>query len=226
MPAILFGSISTVADTSELQREAFNEAFADARPGLALGPRRLPSRCWRRSGGQQRIADYAAARGEDVDAAAVHRTKSEIFQQRLADARIEPRPGVVETITAAPRAPGIRVGAGHDHVAGERRRAARAPSSRQITADDFDLVVDSSIVDAPEARRRPRTPSPLGELGEHAGDVRRRSRTTSAASRPPSPPACACVAFPNENTAGHDFDKAGRVVDHVDLDELRPYLAA
>ena len=29
MPAILFGSISTVADTSELQREAFNQAFAE-----------------------------------------------------------------------------------------------------------------------------------------------------------------------------------------------------
>jgi len=30
----------------------------------------------------------------------------------------------------------------------------------------------------------------------------------------------ACVAFPNENTAGHDFGKARRVVDHVELAEL------
>ena len=28
VPAILFGSIGTIVDTSELQREAFNEAFA------------------------------------------------------------------------------------------------------------------------------------------------------------------------------------------------------
>ena len=28
MPAILFGSIGTIADTSELQRQAFNKAFA------------------------------------------------------------------------------------------------------------------------------------------------------------------------------------------------------
>ena len=27
MPALLFGSISTIADTSELQRQAFNDAF-------------------------------------------------------------------------------------------------------------------------------------------------------------------------------------------------------
>ncbi len=27
MPAVLFGSISTIVDTSELQREAFNQAF-------------------------------------------------------------------------------------------------------------------------------------------------------------------------------------------------------
>ena len=30
MSAILFGSISTLSDTSEMQRDAFNAAFADA----------------------------------------------------------------------------------------------------------------------------------------------------------------------------------------------------
>ena len=80
MSAILFGSISTLADTSELQRRAFNEAFAahnldwqwsqdDYREMLGS------------NGGAQRIADYAASRGDDVDAAEVHATKSSIFQE-------------------------------------------------------------------------------------------------------------------------------------------------
>ncbi len=36
MSALLLGSISTVVDTSELQRESFNAAFAAARSRLAL----------------------------------------------------------------------------------------------------------------------------------------------------------------------------------------------
>ena len=75
MSAILFGSISTLADTSELQRQAFNDAFQAygldwewSRDDYAsmLGS----------NGGAQRIEDYAASRGADVDAAAVHAKKS------------------------------------------------------------------------------------------------------------------------------------------------------
>ena len=82
MSAILFGSISTLADTSELQRQAFNDAFEAygldwewSRDDYAsmLGS----------NGGAQRIEDYAASRGVDVDAAAVHAKKSEIFQELL-----------------------------------------------------------------------------------------------------------------------------------------------
>ena len=90
MSAILFGSISTLADTSELQREAFNRAFAEH--GLN----------WRwdlddyrtmleKSGGADRIAAYAEERGDTVDAAAVHATKSKLFQESLASASVAPR---------------------------------------------------------------------------------------------------------------------------------------
>ena len=53
------------------------------------------------NGGQDRIAAYAASRDEQVDAAAVHKTKSEIFRRSLADRRFGPAPGVAETIAAA-----------------------------------------------------------------------------------------------------------------------------
>ncbi|MET0929093.1 MAG: hypothetical protein ABWX74_06215, partial [Aeromicrobium sp.] len=82
MSAILFGSISTLADTSELQRRAFNEAFSAH--GLDW--------TWERddyvgmlgsNGGAGRIAEYATSKGVDVDADAVHATKSQIFQDLL-----------------------------------------------------------------------------------------------------------------------------------------------
>src|SRR4051794_17042780 len=87
MSTILFGSISTLADTSELQRRAFNDAFAAY--GLDWH--------WSRddyvamlssNGGAQRIADYASSRGDDVDAAAVHAKKSEIFQHLLGSSSV------------------------------------------------------------------------------------------------------------------------------------------
>jgi hypothetical protein len=89
MPALLFGSISTVADTLELQRQAYNRAFAEH--GLD----------WRwdrddyvamldRSGGQDRVAAYADSVGATVDAAAIHKTKSTIFRESLAGPRWRP----------------------------------------------------------------------------------------------------------------------------------------
>src|SRR6201992_1927026 len=92
MSALLLGSISTVADTSELQRQAFNQAFAahgldwrwdrdDYQTMLA------------RSGGQDRISEYAKSRGETVDAQAVHELKSKLFRDSLATAGLAPQPG-------------------------------------------------------------------------------------------------------------------------------------
>ena len=93
MSAILFGSISTVADTSELQRAAFNQAFAEH--GLDWTWDRDDYRAMlATSGGRSRVAEYARARGQAVDAQAVHATKSALFQKSLAG--------------AATRAPGCR----------------------------------------------------------------------------------------------------------------------
>ena len=67
MSALLLGSISTVADTSELQRQAFNQAFEAH--GLDWRWDRDDYRAMlSTSGGQDRIAGYARSRGEDVDA--------------------------------------------------------------------------------------------------------------------------------------------------------------
>ena len=108
MPAILFGSIRTIADTSEIQRRAFNEAFAAH--GLDWQWEQDDYRAMlETSGGKDRVAAYARAQGQDVDATAIHATKSEIFQQGLASGGIAPRPGVAETIDAAHR-DGVKLG--------------------------------------------------------------------------------------------------------------------
>ena len=215
MSALLFGSISTVADTSELQREAFNEAFAQH--GLdwqwdhddyveMLGS----------NGGQDRVAAYAEARGEEVDAAAVHATKSEVFQAKLRGGAVEPRDGVVETIAAA-REAGYRVAL--VTTTSPANIAALGDALRpHLDLDDFDLVVDTEQVEQVKPDKAAYVHA-LDRLGETAGDcvaVEDNNGGVLAAAAA----GIACVAFPNANTAGFDFDEAVGRVQALDFSEL------
>lgn len=220
MPAVLFGSISTLADTSELQRAAFNESFAahdldwswDRDEYLAL---------LEKSGGQDRVTEYAAARGESVDAAAIHATKSEIFQASLGTTPLEPRPGVADTIAEARRL-GYPVAlvttTTPDNVAA--LLAALAP---QVEAAHLDLVLDASDVERPKPDRAAYDLA-LQRLGVEAGDaIAIEDNLGGVASAQAA--GLAVVAFPNENTAGHDFGSASATVDHVSLAGLVELLA-
>ncbi|MGN6607708.1 MAG: HAD-IA family hydrolase, partial [Jatrophihabitans sp.] len=214
MPTVLLGSISTIADTSELQRRAFNEAFTSH--GLDWSWSQDEYRQLITSnGGAQRIADYAAARGDEVDAAAVHRTKSEIFQKLLGSTKIEVRPGVAETIRAA-KADGQQV-ALVTTTSPANVDALLAAVEGQLARDDFDLVVDSTHVD---------TPKPDGavyrfalqQLGRTAADaVAIEDNTGGLAAAVDA--GRACVAIPHENTPGHDVGTPAAVVDRIDNDQ-------
>jgi HAD superfamily hydrolase (TIGR01509 family) len=214
--AILLGSISTVVDTSELQRRAFNEAFS--RHGLDWEwDRDRYVAMLESNGGRDRIAEYARSVGESVDADAVHATKSQIFQELLGSSAQRPRPGVAETIRAA-HEQGLRVGL-VTSTSKENVAALLDAVKGEIGAGELDVVVDSSRVEAtkpdPAAYR-----VALDELGleaaqcvaveDNVGGV----RAAAAAGIP-------CVAFPNENTASSDFASAADRVDHLDLDRLR-----
>ncbi len=215
MPAILFGSISTVADTSELQRAAFNQAFEAH--GLSW---RWDQDDYREmltgSGGQTRVAEYAASRDEHVDAKAVHETKSALFQENVASSEVTARPGVVDTIRAA-RSRGWKV-ALVTTTSPENVTALLTALSPELSKDDFDLVVDSSSVE--QSKPDPASYAfALERLGESAGDCVAIEDNVGGA-QAAAAAGVVCVAFPNVNTAGHDFEAAERTVDRVDIDEL------
>ena len=98
--ANLFGTIGTIADTSELQRSAFNQAFELHNLKWNWSQEEY-RKLLKGNGGKQRIEDYASARGERVDAAAIHQTKSERFHFFLDEGNIEPRHGVADTLEQA-----------------------------------------------------------------------------------------------------------------------------
>lgn len=216
MPTILFGSISTVADTSELQRQAFNQAFGAH--GLDWNWEREDYRAMLgQSGGQSRIAKYATSRGEIVDAQAVHATKSQLFQQNMASSELEPRPGVLDTIKVA-KSNGWKVAL----VTTTSRANVAAlldALSPKIRREDFDVIVDSSSVATPKPHKAAyafalehldEAPDACVAIEDNADGV-----TAAVAAGVP------CVAFPNENTAATEFPGATRHVDRLDAGALQ-----
>jgi HAD superfamily hydrolase (TIGR01509 family) len=213
--AILLGSISTVVDTSELQRRAFNEAFSRHDLDWEWDRDRYVAMLTS-NGGRDRIAEYARTVGESVDADAIHTTKSSVFQELLASSDATPRPGVAETIRAA-HEQGLRVGL-VTSTSKENVAALLDAVKGEIGAGEFDVVIDSSRVGTSKPDPAAYTAA-LDELGldaarcvaveDNVGGV----QAAVAAGIP-------CVAFPNANTAGHDFTQAVARVERLDLTEL------
>lgn len=219
MTAVLFGSISTLADTSEAQRIAFNDAFAEH--GLDWHwEREEYAALLGTAGGKNRVAEYAKSRGEQVDVEAIHQTKSQRFQTLLADG-VDPRPGVIETMNAA-KAAGLKIGfvttTSTDNV-----EALLAALRAGHDLPDFDVVLDSGQVDQPK-------PDPssyekaLAELGLEATDCVAIEDNIDGL-RAAIAAGIACVSFPNSNTTDHIFEGAAAQMETLDLAVLRAVIA-
>ena len=215
MTAILFGSISTLADTSEIQRDAFNTAFAEHGLDWTWDQEEYAGLLGS-NGGRDRVAAYADDRGEDVDADAVHATKSRIYQGALRLAAVAPREGVAETIRAA-KEQGLKVGL-VTTTSADNLSALGDALADEIDFSDFDVVVDQSKV----SNRKPDAEAyayALAQLGVDASDAVAIEdnlggvESAKAAGVP-------VVAFPNGNTVTHDFGDTRRV-ESIDLADLR-----
>ena len=98
--AILFGSIGTLIETSDLQRESFNEAFKEA--GLDWYWDQEDYRLLlKQSGGTKRIEDFAEKNNTTVEAQKIRERKTHIFNQKLLTEQLMPREGVIDVIEYA-----------------------------------------------------------------------------------------------------------------------------
>ncbi len=215
MPAILFGSISTLADTSEIQRDAFNRAFAEHGLDWTWDQEEYAGLLGS-NGGRDRVAAYAADRGETVDADAVHATKSRIYQETLRSTDVAPRAGVVETFQAA-KDQGLQVGL-VTTTSADNLAALGDALAGKVDFAGFDVVVDQSKV----SNRKPDAEAysfALAQLGADASDAVAIEDNLGGveSARAAGVPV---VAFPNGNTVTHDFGDVRRV-DALDLADLR-----
>jgi len=140
-----------------------------------------------------------------------------MFQENLATSQLSPRAGVVESIQGA-KSNGWKVAlvttTSRDNISA--LLGALAPD---VQAQDFDVIVDATSVDHPKPDKAAYSFA-LQTLSEAPGDCVAIEDNVGGL-RAAAAAGLACVAFPNENTAGLDFDGAERRVDRLDVDELQ-----
>lgn len=98
--ALIFGSIGTVMETSDVQRRAYNQALKEA--GLNwVWTREIYSELLNQSGGQERLSMLASATGVNLSPqqiVTIHARKTELACRELISHHTKPRLGVTELI--------------------------------------------------------------------------------------------------------------------------------
>ncbi len=226
LKAVIFGAIGTIAETSEIQRQAFNLAFAEARLDWnwdAATYRDL----LKTNGGQNRIRAYRDRIAEpelnanpfrtsitDFQIVALHQAKTKHYVALLENTPIQPRTGVVE-LSEACRQAGIPV-AFCTSTAIENVNGIETALSGLLPFEQFATIVTSSKIDRPK-------PAPdayfycLQQLGLTADRVIA-IEDTPASLTAAKTAGITTIATPGATTSDQDFAAADLVA--ADLNDI------
>lgn len=153
LKAVIFGAIGTLTETSEMQRQAFNQAFAEAGHKIVWDQvtyREMVSGAQAVVGGQSRIRINAAVQGVELDDAAVaelHAAKSRHFQDMMKGSGLPLNRGVEALIKDAKRA-GLSVA--FASTTSRSNVDAMFAAMRPAIRDRFDLVLSGDNVETPK----------------------------------------------------------------------------
>ena len=213
--AVLFGSIGTLVESSEMQRRAFNQAFSEA--GLDWNwsieeYRQLLTK----SGGCERIKDFAAQQGVEVESEKLHQQKTIIFDHLMTKDTTLLRPGAAVLIRHAI----------DNHVAlafvtstsQANIDALLLAVANQINRSDFNFIGNDKMVSLPK-------PNPeiylkaLSELQLDAQDCIA-IEDTEVSMRSALAAGIKCIAFPGAYSEDNDFSEAVLVTRELSVSAL------
>ena len=147
MKAILFGSIGTLIETSDLQLEAFNQAFKEA--GLDwYWDQEDYTKLLKKSGGTKRIEDFAEKNNTNVDAKKIRERKTQIFNDKINSTFIPPREGVLDVLEYAHKN-NIKIGF-VTSTTPDNIDAVFKTLNNQIKKNHFDFIGNNSQINEPK----------------------------------------------------------------------------
>jgi HAD superfamily hydrolase (TIGR01509 family) len=203
LKALLLGSIGVLVETSDLQRQAFNSAFANVgldwhwdadryRDLLAI------------NGGKRRLRHVADETGTDLtdqQIDAIHTDKSARYQQMIDEQGLTLRPGITDLIQAA-RADGIAVA----FVSGTSRANIDAIDSALGQASPY--AAFSLITDADTVENRKPAPDVYEYVLRHFGYEPHEVvavEDTASSMQSPLDAGVPCIGYPGAYHVGADF---------------------
>ena len=95
--AIIFGSIGTLAETSDIQRKSFNQAFKKFNLDWYWSKNEYKT-LLEKSGGENRLANYAKLKDIKINTLKLRNLKTKIFNNYLKKNQLKSRSGVVNII--------------------------------------------------------------------------------------------------------------------------------
>ena len=222
MKAILLGSIGTVADTSHMQLAAFNQAFKIHDLSWIWSPNEY-SKMLKVSGGANRIQQYANSMGEEVNAAQIHLTKTQIFQSTLSSEGVSLRQGISAVLDYA-LTKSIMLGFVTTTTHGNVSEILKATD---VEPKIFNVITTSDIVDKPKPHPEAYNTAlnKLGLLPNQAIAVEDNLDGYNAAIKAK----LKCVAFPGSMQHGETFAKITQVSSNVEqsvIDAVENRIAA
>lgn len=146
LSCIIFGAIGALVETSDLQRRSFNDAFAAHNVGWhwdADTYRDLLSV----NGGKNRIRYYAEQQYESLSpatVAAIHASKTDIYEARITQSGLRARDGVEALIEDA-KAAGVTIGMAS--TTSVQNIDAIFSAVKDFSRQDFDFVLTGEDVD-------------------------------------------------------------------------------
>ena len=208
--AVMFGSIGSIVETSDIQRRAYNQALSEA--GLDwTWDRETYADLLTQAGGRERLAQLSAATAaglsqHQIDA--IHQRKTELACAEIVATRVPLRPGVAELVRLT-KSRGMKLAFVTTTYPANIDAIFQATDA--LSPDDFDAIVSRLDIEhgkpAPDAYR-----AALAKLSLAPADalaIEDTANSVMAAKRA----GLTVVATPGDITATQDFWQADVVVD-------------
>ena len=143
MKAIIFGSIGTLVETSDIQRQSFNHAFKEI--GLDwYWDKNNYKNLLKKSGGRNRVEYFANINQNTVDSKKIRELKTQYFNRYLNSNIINPREGVLDVIKYA-KLNNIKIGLASTTTI-ENINAIFTTLKDKIIKTDFNFIGNNKLI--------------------------------------------------------------------------------